>query len=92
MRWRNAVVTGWMLAATALAGAGTVWIEGESAQKSTFNNHGWYGNVRKEMLSQNAWLGHYSTDQPAEATWQFSVDEGGTYALWMRVNPDRAPL
>ena len=67
-----------------------IWLEGEDAAKSSFVRHGWYDGVKKEMLSNNDWLSHYSTGRTGDAEWQFTLKEGGKYTIWMRTNPVRA--
>ncbi len=79
----------------------SVWVEGEDAASSDFNNHSWYtGNqVNYELLSPGtlepvvtpgAWNAHYSNGgSTAEAEWDFSVSEGGSYDLWLRVSSYR---
>jgi len=79
----------------------SVWIEGEDAAVSSFNNHSWYvgEQVNYELLSPGSleptvslggWDAHFSNGgTPAEAEWDFSVSEGGTYDLWLRVSPYR---
>jgi hypothetical protein len=76
----------------------SVWIEGEDSVLSDFNNHGWYtgDQVNYEILSPGTlepavtpggWDAHYSNGgTPAEAEWHFSVSEGGSYDLWLRVS------
>ena len=78
-----------------------VWIEGEDADSTDFNNHSWYtGNqINYELLSPGtleptvspgAWDAHFSNNGGApEAEWDFSVSEGGTYDLWLRVSTYR---
>ncbi len=95
------------LASLVLLGAGpafaaeSVWIEGEDAQSTTFNNHGWYccSDVRMELLSPGSpddpdtpgdWLSHFSNDGgTATATYAFTVTEGGSYDIWVRTSTYR---
>ena len=79
----------------------SVWIEGEDAASTDFNNHSWYTGeqVNYELLSpgtleptvsSGAWNAHYSSGgSTAEAEWDFSVSEGGAYDLWLRVSAYR---
>ena len=73
--------------AMAVEGKGEyLWIEGEAATKHTFKKHGWYDGVNKALLSGGDWLSHYSTDAPGEATYEFSLKQGGKYTWWLRCN------
>jgi hypothetical protein len=69
----------------ALAGDETIWVEGESPARSTFQKHGWYDAVKKDVLSGGDWLSHYGA-QPGEASYAVQVKEGGAYAFWVRCN------
>jgi hypothetical protein len=66
-----------------------VWIEGESAIKTTFNRHSWYAgsDVNKTVLSGSDWLAHYDQTASATAEWRFSIKQGGKYIWWVRLNP-----
>ncbi len=66
-------------------GTETIWVEGEAPAKSTFARHGWYDDVKKDVLSGGNWLSHYGP-QPGEASWPVEVKEGGEYAFWVRCN------
>lgn len=80
----------------ALAGE-YVWMEGEDASQTSFNQHGWYTStdIQADLLSPGVpggasgdWLGHFSNaGDSAEASWDFSVTEGGSYTVWVRCNP-----
>jgi len=72
-------------ASQSLAGE-AVWIEGEDATQHNFKKHGWYDRVRKHMLSGGEWLSHYRQGQPGEATWRFTLKQGGKYTWWLRCN------
>ncbi len=84
------------VSSTAFAGE-YVWLEGEDATPTTFNRHGWYTstNIQGDLLSPGVpggasgdWLAHFSNaGDSAEASWDFSVNEGGTYTVWVRCNP-----
>ncbi len=79
------------------------WIEGEDYTDSTFiETWGaglWYynDNIMKDLLSpgwpgvsDGNWHTHYSSnDKPdyGEATYTFTVTQGGTYTWWIRLNP-----
>ncbi len=80
----------------------SVWMEGEDASSTTFNQHGWYSSadLRMDVLSPGIpgaddapgdWLAHF-TNEPSEAqaTWSFTLREGGGYAVWVRTNPFQA--
>jgi len=67
------------------AGDETIWVEGEAPAKSGFQKHGWYDDVKKDVLSGGDWLSHYGP-RPGEATWAVDVKEGGDYLLWVRCN------
>ena len=74
------------LAAAAPAVAASLWVEGESANQSSAQRHGWYDGVKKELLSGNQWLSHYG-DAPGEAAYEISAVEAGSYTFWARLNP-----
>ncbi|NBB72596.1 MAG: hypothetical protein GVY35_02840 [Bacteroidetes bacterium] len=67
-----------------------LWVEGESADRSTAVRHGWYNNVRKDELSGDAWLSHYA-ERTAEAEYAVEVPENGRYHFWLRANPVAGP-
>ncbi len=67
------------------AGGETIWIEGEAPAKSTFQKHGWYDGVKKDVLSGGDWLSHYGSE-PGEAAYAVEVTEGGAYVFWVRCN------
>jgi len=80
-------------------GREALWIEGEDYTSSSFNRHGWYQNtnISKDLLSpgepgmtNGSWHAHYSTNpSPAVASYSLSINEGGTYTWWIRLNPFR---
>ena len=63
-----------------------IWIEGEAATKHNFKKHGWYDGVNKSLLSGGDWLSHYFEGAPGEATYEFTLQQGGKYAWWLRCN------
>ena len=83
-----------------------VWIEGEDADSTDFNNHSWYccSDIRGELLSPGspdepdspgAWLAHYDNDGSegnAQAFYSFEVSEGGSYDIWVRAGCYRVGL
>jgi len=83
-------------------GQEALWIEGEDASSTTFNRHGWYEDtdLRKDFMSPGEvevsdgdWLAHYANgDVPAQATWDITVVDGGSYVWWLRCNPYRTIL
>ncbi|MCB0216315.1 MAG: hypothetical protein KDH92_06745 [Chloroflexi bacterium] len=76
--------------------ADRVWIEGEDADASTFNQHGWYrrDGLRLTQLSPGEpeaapgdWLAHFSNGPtPAEASYRFALSEAGPHRLWLRAS------
>ena len=81
---------GWALTLTLVSHAGAkeaVWIEGEAATPHTFKKHGWYDGVNKSLLSGGDWLSHYANEGSGEATYRFTIKEGGQYTWWLRCNP-----
>ncbi len=88
----------WLLVVGSLVaqGAESVWLEGEDAVESTFNNHSWYccSDVRKDLLSPGSpdqpdtpgeWLSHYSYGgSEASASYELTLAEGGSYDVWVR--------
>jgi hypothetical protein len=71
---------------TCALSAATIWVEGESATKSTMRPHGWYDSVKKEVLSGNNWISNFSSEV-GEAEYQVEVPEAGDYTFWIRANP-----
>ncbi len=67
-------------------GQEAVWVEGESAVETNYNKHSWYNDVVTGLLSGEDWLAHYDHSTGAAAEWKFSVEKGGTYTWWMRMN------
>lgn len=65
--------------------AETIWVEGEAPAKSTFAKHGWYDDVKKDVMSAGNWLSHYGP-QAGEASYTIDVKDGGDYAFWVRCN------
>lgn len=72
------------LAATARA-EDIIWIEGEKPIKSTFKKHGWYDDVKKDVMSGGNWLSHYA-GQPGEASYAVEIPKAGKYTFWVRCN------
>ncbi len=116
-RLASATVLGLVAAATlavALTAAGapatpaqpspiaSIWIEGEDADRTTFNRHGWYSGdgVRTDLFSPGvpggspgAWLAHYSNGgATAEAEFDFEVSLDDRYTLWMRASAYRVRM
>ena len=63
-------------------GATIIWIEGESAGKSTLTRSGWLDRQRPQ-LSGGRWLTADEKGQ-GQAQWEFSVPKEGDYTLWVR--------
>ena len=90
------------LAACPAAGQEFHWIEGEDFASSSFNRHGWYEDtgLSKDLMSPGVpesvdgdWLAHYSSGDPADtaqASWNVTITEAGTYTWWMRCNAYQA--
>ena len=78
-----------------------LWIEGEDYVNSSFNGHGWYqdSGISKDLLSpgipsvsDGQWHAHFTSNNhpdSATATYRFDIEEGGSYAWWIRLNPFR---
>ncbi|HYE97872.1 MAG TPA: beta-galactosidase, partial [Planctomycetota bacterium] len=79
-----ALLWAWVLGGTP-AGQETIWVEGEAAARHSFQKHGWYDDVRKDVLSAGDWLSNYGP-KPGEAAWAVDVKEGGPYVFWVRCN------
>lgn len=63
-----------------------VWLEGEDAAEHDFARHGWYDRVDKTVLSGEEWLSHYDAERPGRAVFAFTVEKGGRYAWWCRMD------
>lgn len=85
------------VSAQASAAAASIWIEGEAAEATTFNRHGWYccDGVRSDLLSPGVpgsasgdWLSHYANNDAREvtATYRFEVTAAGRRVLWLRAS------
>lgn len=81
----GAVVAGVLCLGAAPRGEETIWVEGENPARSTFRKHGWYDNVKKDILSGKEWHSHYA-GTPGEASYSIGVKEGGEYTFWIRCN------
>lgn len=71
---------------SALALAESIWVEGESASKTSIQNNGWYSSVKQDELSGGGLLAHWGK-QVGSADYQVSVPKSGEYAFWLRANP-----
>ncbi len=70
------------------ASADYIWIEGESAVKSTMTRHPWwYDKVKTDVLSGGDWISNFNKDQAGEAEYPFDVVTPDSYAFWVRANP-----
>jgi hypothetical protein len=78
-----------------------IWTEGEDPTVSSgFNQHNWYSNVDETLLSpglpgsaSGSWAAHYANNStPVDATWSFTVTEGGPYTIWARVGTYRVSM
>ena len=68
------------------AGANTCGSRANRPRQHTFKKHGWYDGVNKSLLSGGDWLSHYANEAPGEATYRFTVKQGGKYTWWLRCN------
>ena len=69
-----------------------VWVEGESAGESSMRRHGWYDSVKKAELSGDEWLSHFGEGVAPVARYSVEVEDGGSYAFWVRANPVGAAM
>jgi hypothetical protein len=71
----------------------SVWVEGESAASREVSPHPWYSDaVRKEQMSGNGWLSHFSSTSDGIARYDLTIPKDGDYVLWVRGNPVGAAL
>lgn len=75
----------------ATAIAGSIWVEGESAESKTVTRHGWYSSVKKDGLSGGELLTHWGGES-GKAGYQVTIPADGNYALWVRANPVQSKL
>jgi hypothetical protein len=69
------------------AADGFVWVEGEAATTKTVVPHGWYSDaVKKDQLSGNAWISHFTDKSDGLATYDLTIPADGDYTLWVRAN------
>lgn len=69
-----------------VAGAESIWVEGESSTEKSTQRNGWYESVKRSSLSGNSWLGHFGKSV-GTASYTFSVEKADNFALWWRINP-----
>jgi hypothetical protein len=62
--------------------ASMIWIEGEQPKRHSFKDEGWL-KLQHAQLSGGQWLVSTEADK-GEAVYEFTVDEPGTYNLWVR--------
>ncbi len=94
-RLRGATLWGLvLLAALPLAVRGaSVWVEGEDATVRQNKPHPWwYDQVKKDALSGNEWISHFSDKQEGTVGFRVDVPEPGDYVLWVRANPVKSTL
>lgn len=86
--WLALVVGGLLSPPRGVFGADDlIWIEGEAAQSSSMEGHGWYDSVKKPELSGGAWLSHFAEGEMPVARYDFRSKLAGAHEFWMRVNP-----
>ncbi|HLY08794.1 MAG TPA: hypothetical protein VKW04_05725 [Planctomycetota bacterium] len=69
-----------------------IWVEGEAAKtKDVSPVHGWYNNIKKDLLSGGDWLSNFG-GKDGLATYDVPVKKAGVYTLWVRANPIGAAL
>jgi hypothetical protein len=68
-----------------------IWIEGEAAKSNTMTKHGWYGDVKKGLLSGGAWLSSFG-GRVGIAEYDLDAPSEGDYTFWVRANPIAASL
>jgi hypothetical protein len=82
------LVVALFLTSSCLHAADWVWIEGEDATQTNIGKHPWYSNtIKKDELSGNDFLAHFSDAGPGVATYEFQAPSDGDYELWVRANP-----
>lgn len=69
----------------------SIWVEGENPTCSTAQPHSWYNSVRTDALSGGDWLANYQ-DQEGVVEYDVEIAEGGSYTLWVRLNPLNAKM
>lgn len=69
-----------------------VWIEGEAASRKDVQPHGWYNQVKTDVLSGETWLSHFSGEGPGTAEYDFEIETADTYTFWLRANPEKSEL
>ena len=72
--WCAAALT--LLAAASLRGE-SIWVEGEAAAVKEVTPNGWYDSVKKDVLSDGAWLSHFNDDRIGRAEYNRKVATGG---------------
>ena len=72
-----------------------VWVEGEDAVESDVDRNAWYEDVKRESLSSNTMMTHFSHEaggKAGTATYEFTIPKTTDYYFWVRANPLRARL
>jgi hypothetical protein len=68
----------------------TIWQEGENPTVHKMNRHPWwYDQVKKGHLSNGDWISNFSEEKEGTVAYRISVQDGGEYVLWLRINPVR---
>ena len=81
-----------LLVFSTVARAESIWIEGEDAADKQITAHSWYDSVKKEVLSNRAWAGHFNRDKQGFLTYEFRAATDGSYRLWLRANHVKSSL
>ena len=76
------------LAATHIAHAAYIWIEGEAPTKADVKRHPWwYDKVKTDELSGGAMISNWDDRKAGELEYDFAAPAAGDYEFWVRANP-----
>ncbi len=72
--------------------ADSIWVEGEQPSTKQITRHGWYDDVKKDVLSGNEWLSHFDANRVGLATYEIEATNAGDYRFWIRANHVKSSL
>lgn len=81
-----------LLGLATVAAADSIWIEGEDATVKQITAHSWYDSVKKEVLSNGAWAGHFNAAKQGLLAYRFEAAGNDTYRFWLRANHVKSSL
>lgn len=92
--WRMAAALVYGLTAGLIHSAAPewIWIEGENATSQQVTRNAWYESVPKAAFSGSDFLAHFDDAKTGAASYVFDAPAAGSYAFWLRANPNAATI